>query len=99
MTSETYLIDSATLGGVTLPELRVLILYDADSESPHGMLAFRSNLPEQLAAGWRSGPLVVRGRREQPVWNVEIAEIEIIETAADRAEFLIAGRVNREPAT
>ena len=95
MTEESYVVRTASLNQTELHGLQVLILFDPDGASPHGVLAIDGDWPREFSAGWRGGPLLVAGRREGRLWRVQIPEVELIGQAPDRIEVLLTGSIER----
>jgi hypothetical protein len=94
MTTEAYIPSAVTYGGRRLDSVVVVTLYDPDSDDPHGAVT----TPAPLAAGDRGGPLVVIGTRDQHTWRLTLPEIEVCRSTAVGFEFVVFGRVQREPA-
>lgn len=80
---EAYVPSEITLAGEPLAGVRVVTLYDPDSDTPHGAIT----MSDPPAEGERAGPLILQGTREHSTWRVEIAEIEVYQRSAVGCEF------------
>jgi len=93
MTLETYIPDRITYAGQPLATVFAAVLYDPDSDTPHGAITTHDPLPE----GERGGPLRIDGTRDGRTWRVTMPQIEVVRSTAVGFEFNIYGRVRREP--
>ena len=93
MTTEAYVPSKVTYQGQAIDEVFAVTLYDPDSDDPHG--AVTTHHP--LASGARGGPLVVIGTRDGRSWQLTLSEIEVCRSTAVGFEFVVFGRVQREP--
>jgi hypothetical protein len=93
VTTEVYIPQSVICGGEPLGAAFALTLYDPDGETPHGALTTHTPLDE----GFRGGPLVVEGTREERRWRVTLDEIEVVRKTAVGCEFSIYKGLERTP--
>lgn len=94
VTIETYIPERVTCAGRPIDETFAVVLYDADSDTPHG--AMTTHAPP--AENTRDGPLEVVGTREGRRWRVRIDQIEVVRSTSVGFEFNIFGKVDRQPA-